>query len=711
MAEELNGWCVDCESNNLYLQATECWYIKLKATDGSRELQVWPFREGVQATYDKIRDWAYSFPDGAHVVGWNQLGFDLWLMWRMFDLVPRVGKGGKDWFEGKHVQYVDGYILSQYLSPDSPKHSLDYHSNGSEVDDEGKLNYRQNLIDAGALPKDAEKGAEFKFYHDLLVPYCDRDVDATITVVKRLWAKAQDMYGRDNWLHASFRQMQKDYWLYSAQAYSGSPFHKERAIALTEKIQIEMDILKAEVDPALPPRPLKSAEKAFYKMPSKPYSKAGERSAALVKWLEKHSATLDEEGFVEAYGLRQKLVANDILDVKLPMEIDDNVEIKQYFLDAGWVPTFYNFQKGPDGKPVRDERGQTIRTSPKIQEAGQLCPNLLKLDGEVPAKVVKFLSYRNRFGVVNGWLKNWRLEFDGRLSSEISGYTPTFRVKHKTVVNCPKADPKVLLGYEMRDLFVVPDKYYYCGTDAAALENRTIAGYTFKHDNGQFAKLILEGDSHTFNAFAFFPEIEKKFDMHEEGLKDRHDFKPYRNKSKTGAYLLAYGGGIPKLASSLGLTKSAATIAYNNYWAKNPGLGKLKEAAEKYYDGPGKKKYMPAWDGRILCIRSKNKIINALGQSLGAIAMSMAACMMDTKLGELHLDNLGRPHYIYKGKITWRSNLTHDEYSFLTETGIQDDIRQMSVDCIVEAGEYLKLPIALDGEGKIALNGSWKDVH
>lgn len=705
--EDVVGWAGDIESDDLYLLSKKVWYVRLTSLDKSRSIKLYPYRMTKQEFHDAYMEWVNSFPDGALVVFHNGLGFDFWTLWKLYDIVPRVGKKGKDWINDKHVQYIDTYCLSMYLQPDSPKHSLEYLSSGSEDE---KMDFRAKLIEAGALDKASPKGEEFKKYHPIMDEYCDDDVNATIGVFNRLWAKAHELY-KDKWIHPSFRQMQKDYWLYSAQAYSGSPFHVERAKKLVEKIEVEMAALKAEVDPLLPPRPLKTAEKAFYKIPSKPYTKTGEKSATLVKWLEKHNATLDDKGYVHAYGIKQKFEPNAILKVKLPMEIDDNAEIKQYFLDAGWKPTFWNLQKGPDGKPVRDAKGKTIQTTPKIQEAGQLCPNLLELNGEVPAKVVKFLSYRNRLGVVNGWLSNWRLAFDGRLSSEISGYTPTYRVKHKTVVNCPKADPKVLLGYEMRDLFIAPENYWYVGTDAAALENRTLAAYTFRHDDGKFAKLILEGDSHTFNAFAFFPEIEDMFDMHEEGLKDRAEFKPYRNRAKTGAYLLAYGGGIPKLASSLGLTVEAATISYENYWAKNEGLGKLKELAEQYYNTTGRKKYLPAWDGRILSIRSKNKIINCLGQSLGAICMSIAACLMDSKLGELYLDELGRPHYLYKGKVTWRSNLTHDEYSWQTEDGINEEIRAMSVECIREAGRYLDLPIALDGEGKMSFEGSWRDVH
>ena len=151
MAQELEGWVFDIESDNLYLQATKCWYIKFKTFDGLREMSVFPFKEKKEDTKAKIMEWVESFPDGVHVGGFNHLGFDLWLQWRMLNIVPRVGKNGKDWLGDKHVQFIDGYILSQYLSPDQPQHSLAYLSNGSENEDEGKINYRQSLIDIGAI--------------------------------------------------------------------------------------------------------------------------------------------------------------------------------------------------------------------------------------------------------------------------------------------------------------------------------------------------------------------------------------------------------------------------------------------------------------------------------------------------------------------------------------------------------------------------------
>lgn len=655
---ELDGYSFDIEANNLYLLSSEIWYIRFTSLDKTRTMQVFPFREGKEKSAQKVQQWIDSFPDGAHVVGWNILGFDTWMLWKFLGIKPRVGKNNKDYLGDKPVQFVDGFVLSMYLNPNSPKHSLEYISGGEQ--EEGKIDYRKSLVQAGAMVGNEPKGHEFSFYHDLLVPYCDRDVDTTITEVKKLWRQAQDRYGKNNWIHASFRQNQKDYFLYSAQAYTGVKFNVEKAKALVAHVEQQMHEIKQEVDPKLPARQLKTAEQAFYKQPSKPFTKSGELSATMIKWLEKHNAQYSN-GVITAYGVEVKLEANAVLPVQLPMEIEDNTELKQYFIDNGWKPheDFWNFKKGPDGKPLRDSSNKFIKTTPKIQHTGQLCPNLQKLDGDIPKKVVKFLSYRNRLGVVNGWLNNWRIAFDGRLSAEISGYAPTSRVKHKTVVNCPKADVKVLLGAEMRDLFTVDNGYWYCGTDASALENRTLSSYTYKYDDGAFARMQTEGDPHSFNAFAFFPELHKKFDINDQTNKDNPEFKPWRNKAKTGAYLLAFGGGAPKLASSLGLSASAGKAAFDNYWESNKGLGLLKKQVEQYFDSVGQKKYIPAIDGRIVSVRGKNVLLSCLGQGCGAIAMSYAACLMDAWLGEMEIDELGRPYYLLNGKVVKRVSMVH----------------------------------------------------
>lgn len=651
----MEGWYFDIEADSLYLLSKKIWYIRLKSLDGTKTLAIHPFKQSKDETRKQLAQWVSSFPDGAYVVGHNILGYDLWMLWKFFGIPIKVGKKGKDYLGKKPVTFIDTLVLSQYLNPDSQLHSLEFLARGSEAE---KMNYRQKLIEKGLMTGNEPKGHEFSFYDPLMDEYCDDDVEAGIGVLMKLWKQATEYY--ETWVHPSFRQVSKDYFLYSAQAYSGVKFNVEKATKLLEHIEGEMLKIKQEVDPKLPPRELKTAEKAFYKIPAKPFTKNGELSAIMLKWLDKHNATLTDN-VIKAYGIEAELVANNVLPVKLPMEIEDSQELKQYFLDSGWIPhdDFWNFKKGADGKNERDEKGKYIKTTPKIQHGGQLCPNLQKLNGEIPSKIVKFLSYRNRKGVVEGWLNNWRIEFDSRLSAEISGYAPTSRVKHRTVCNVPKADIKVLLGNEMRDLFTVDKGFWYCGTDAAALENRTLSHYTFKHDGGKFARMQTEGDPHSFNAFAFFPELHKKFDINNPDNKDNPEFKPWRNKAKTGAYLLAFGGGAAKLASSLGLSKKDGEKSFDNYWKMNEGLGKLKESAEKYFDTKGRKKFIPAIDGRLVSVRGKNVLLSCLGQGLGAICMSYAACLMDNWLGDMCIDDLGRPYYLYKGHVVKRVSMVH----------------------------------------------------
>src|ERR1044071_3977496 len=256
----MDGWYFDIESNGLYLQGTKVWYIRLKTFDKTRTIALKPFTMSKQEVYDKFMEWVYSFPDGVYVGFHNGIGYDLWAIWKHFDIVPRVGKYGKDWIEDKEVKFLDSYVLSMYLQPNELKHSLEYLADGSEDE---KIAFRQNLIDLGVLPVNAPKGQEFAEWHESMGTYCDGDVDAGIGVLKRLWAKATEMY-KDKWPHSSFRQMQKDYWLYSAQAYTGVLFDQDKAKALIEVVDTEMARIKAEVDPVLPPRPLKSSEETHY---------------------------------------------------------------------------------------------------------------------------------------------------------------------------------------------------------------------------------------------------------------------------------------------------------------------------------------------------------------------------------------------------------------------------------------------------------------
>ena len=685
---QTNGYVFDIEADDLYLQCSNVWYIYLKSLDGSRELELWPFRDGYEDAQIKFLAFHESFGDNPLVVSYNGLGYDHWVLWKWLGISCHMGKNGSDWFGDNRVQYYDLYVLSQYLDPDRPRHSLA--SYGEEMNDH-KIDFN-----------------DFSKYSEEMRTYCKQDVNLTLRVFDKLTAKARHLYG--DWIHPSFKLTQKDYYLYSAQSYSGIKFDKEAAIKLSSEIEVEMQEINDYVLPKLPPRKLKEGEKKFYSMPAKPFKNDGTLSASMTNWLEKHNATILEDRMVEAYGKTYKIAANYLLDVELPMEIKDGDDIKDWLISRGWNPTLFNFKRGPDGKPMRDERGEVITTTPKLQEQGKLCPNLQLLDGDLPKRIVKYLSLRNRKSVIEGWLGNWRLDFDGRLSTEISGFTPTFRVKHKTVVNLPKASPEVLKGYEVRSLFIVEDGMKYVSADAAALENRTVADYTYKYDNGKFADLVLNGDSHSFNATIFFPKQTAKFDVTAADFnKDDPEFKPYRNKAKTGAYSLAYGASVKKFTKSLGLSEREGKVAYENYWEANRGLKDFKEAVERHWSTVGQKKYVPGRDGRKLSVRSKHLLVNLLGQNLGATVMSIAFCIVDNKLGWLDIDELGRPFYTYKGVKVMRTAAFHDQGDYEAHPEVATEVGMMLVEGIRKAGTMLDMKVELDGESKVGNNAA--EIH
>lgn len=698
----MEGWVFDIEADNLYLESKKIWYMKFKTLDGKRSMSLYPFRENKKDIRKSILEWVNSFSDNSLVIGHNILGYDLWMLWKFFNIEFKVGK---DFIGEKPVQFVDTLYLSMFIEPDLPSHSLAYLSGGSDAE---KIDYRQGLIELGLLEKTAKKGEEFKFFHESMVPYCDQDIEANISVFKRQVEKMKNIYG-NNWIVPSLRLGQKSFYLMNAQAFTGVSFDKEKAESLLVDIKEKVEIIRDEVLPLLPLRHLKKGEEKEYTMPKNPFKKNGDLSSHMLNFIEKHNGTLKSDNVVEFYGKNYTIVGSKLLDVKLPMELKDQMEFKDWLLEQGWKPTMFNIQKDSNGKAVRDPKTKkVIQTSPKLQEQGKLCPNLEEMDNPIIKKVVNYLSLRNRQGTLEGWLENPRLDWDGRLSASSSGITSTHRQRHVCVCNVPKVGS--LLGEEFRSLFKAEDGMAFVGGDSAALENRVTASYTFKYDNGAYADIILNGDSHSYNAVAFFPNETKGFDpsspTHD---KDHPNFKKWRGKAKNGLYCLLYGGQAAKLASTLGIPESKGKQAFEAFWDANPALRDFRDAVTNYWKTTGKSKYLPAIDGRMLVTRSPHSLVNQLCQSAGAIATDLALVFFDKEMGGLLLDERFRPYYRYNGYIVKRVLYQHDEGQFECSPEIAEEIGQIFVSCIKKAGEYLKMKVALDGEYKVHVN--WMGTH
>lgn len=527
-----NGYCFDIEANGLYFEATKIWTISLRDLDNPEtKLKLNPFKDS--EAVNKFKEWHDKY-NNPMVVGHYILGYDCFVIFKLLGINFTVGK---DTMFGKPCRFVDTLYLSQYLNPDLNGHSLE--DWGERVGKE-KIDYFNAAKEAGIIQEDAKKGDEFLVYGgDLMDEYCERDTEVNVMAFRKMWDVFSKYYScTPDDLPSHFKCGQKSFYLMSCQEFTGWKFDKKYGEEVQEIIRGMMKELEDDVLPQLPPRALKKGEEKDYRMPAKPFKKDGSYSSHMLNFIEKHKGIQKEgESVINFYDKDYEVVGGTLLDISVPMEIKDGDELKEWFKSQNWIPTMYNFKRGADGKPERDLNGKLIPTSPKIQEAGKICPNLLALDGDLPKKIVKFLSLRNRLSVLTSWIESPRLAMDGRLSPRRTGIAATHRQKHAEVVNVPKASEKVLLGKEFRSLFIAEDGFKIAAGDAAALEGRVQGSYTWRHDNGATAKEILEGDPHSKNVMAFYdhiPEV-KQFDINAPDFDKEHPvFKPYRDRSKNG---------------------------------------------------------------------------------------------------------------------------------------------------------------------------------
>lgn len=694
-----NDITLDIEADGFIFESTKIWTVCAVNHQTGERLKINPFDDS-QAKNKLI---SFLFKNGKPTISFHfGLGYDMFVLQNLLDIKFSVGP---DTLDGKPVQFIDTLYLSMFLNPDRQGHSIE---SFGEILGLEKIDYREKAIELGLIERNSPKGAEFMQWHPEMDVYCERDVDVNVKVLKYLKNEWKEVYGEEFSVTDAFKCGQKSFYLMSCQELTGWKFD----IALAEKLLIHisemMEEIRAEVEPKLPPRELKKGEQKEYTMPAKPFKKSGEYSSTWLKWVEKHSGK-EVEGGWEFYGKVYEVIGGQMLDVKLPMEMANQDQMKDWFIEQGWKPTLWNYQKDSNGKPIRDQKGKLIPTSPKIQEAQKICPNLMKMEGDIVKQVVKWLSLRNRQSVLQGWLSNERLQMDGRIGAGRTGIAATHRQKHKTVVNCPKASEKVLLGKEFRSLWTSEKGFKIAAGDAAALEGRVQGHYTWKYDGGETAKELLDGDVHSKTAKSVYSKELEDFDITAEDFnKDDPTFKPYRDRSKNIYYAAMYGAGDAKIASTAGLPEKRGKEISEKFWKANQGTKKLKDALEKYWESRGRSKYLPAIDGRMLCTRKKSALLNTIFQSCGGIAMDYACCFLDSWLGGLKWKDR-KPYYIYKGYVVRRIGYTHDEVEFECEDAIAGEVAKMIEKAIEKAGQYLKLNVELAGEGKVGKN--WCEVH
>ena len=289
---------------------------------------------------------------------------------------------------------------------------------------------------------------------------------------------------------------------------------------------------------------------------------------------------------------------------------------------------------------------RALPTSPMLKDTfGHLCPNLEKIDADTAKKIVKWLSLRNRRGVLRpmnekegeskGWLNHPRLAIDHKLPAGSSGITNTGRRKHCVVCNVPKPSDKVLLGKEMRGLLGVDTtKYYEVGIDGSNLEQLIGAWGAYEFDDGLYYRTVSQGDAHAVNAKAYSIAAGKEV--------SRGDGKPI-------TYGVLYGAQAPKVATMLDVSREVGQKVIDALWDANPGLKGRKEALEAFWEATGKK-FIYGLDGRKLYARSRHSLLNLFQQNGGALLCDLVGILMHYQLIKRGWYDLGVRRIIYYHK-------------------------------------------------------------
>lgn len=310
----------------------------------------------------------------------------------------------------------------------------------------------------------------------------------------------------------------------------------------------------------------------------------------------------------------------------------------------------------------------------------------------------------------HGWLKVVR---NGRIYGQvITNGAVTGRCAH-FAPNLGQVPTEGEYGKRCRALFTAIPGYKLVGSDASGIELRCLAHFMAKIDGGAYATVVTTGDVHTVNKEA-------------AGLATRP-------QAKTFIYAWLYGAGGWKIGTITGCSVAEAAAFKElgpGAWQKAcsilekrkmgtsdvnvglevkgsllkarflknlPALKLLKDAVQDRAKTAG---YLVGLDGRHLPIRAAHSALNTLLQSAGALLMKQAVVLF-------------YQHISTRGYIADRTVLpvvmVHDEVQVMVREGKEQEIGELFVACIKEAGTTFNFRCPLDGTW--SSGDSWAGTH
>ena len=168
-----------------------------------------------------------------------------------------------------------------------------------------------------------------------------------------------------------------------------------------------------------------------------------------------------------------------------------------------------------------------------------------------------------------------------------------------------------------------------------------------------------------------------------------------RDISKRFIYAFIYGAGINKLAEVTSLGKGEVTKVKGRFLKENDGLRKLIGLVKDTAETRG---YLLGLDRRKLSIRSPHRALNVLLQSSGALCSKQWLIEFDKKIEAQGLRDRVQ-------QVAW----IHDEIQIETDKELAEEVGQLAVSSIEDAGKAFDLRVPITGEYRIGQ--TWATTH
>jgi len=383
---------------------------------------------------------------------------------------------------------------------------------------------------------------------------------------------------------------------------------------------------------------------------------------------EYNSHTANLFGIEPQRGLSDRPIAGEYTPLEYhPPDINSNDSLKQFLFAKGWKPLDWNVKK--IGR-------QWVKTSPKLCEV-----SLAKL-GRIGKYIDRYNTTSSRYNILRGWYEN--LDENNRLHGDaFSIGTPTFRCRHKGIVNVPSTE--AVWGKAMRAIFIADPGNVIVGGDSAGNQARALC-----HDV----------NSEDFTRRRIGPGAE----IHQDNadILSSPEMKVERAQAKRWYYAWLFGAGAEKLSRYiLGYNdKELGQELSDRFLAANPELDDLLKKLAAIYEktlkiNHGEKGYIPAIDGRKVYIDSKHKALNYRLQSTEAITCKAALLYAVRKLKEENIP-------------WWPLIFYHDELQIETPKEYGQRVAEILEEAFREAPKWFGVNI-MDGDSKVGR--SWLQTH